>query len=94
MPSIGGRQLSHTEKYCFQVAYFMCEATYRLEHGDIEVRVRAGKGYYCRLLCGATLTIDEIKVCTAKRMRGNLNHTMAVTDNYIRYWSNPNVPTT
>jgi len=87
------RQLSSEARH-FQIAYFLCEARHRPEHGDIEVKVRAGDNYYARLLCDATLTIDEIKVFTAKRMRSNLDHTMAVVDDYVKYWSNPNVPTT
>ena len=48
------RQLKQDEARHFQIAYFLCEARHRPEHGDIEVKVRAGDNYYARLLCDAT----------------------------------------
>ena len=88
------RPLRPYEFYSFQVAYFGCNAIHRHEHGDVEVRVRAGDNYYCRFLCKPDLTIDEIKVYIAKKIRETLSHTMDVVTDYIAYWSDPNVPTT
>lgn len=93
------RRLKRNETYSFQIAFFMCEAAYRSkdivsEHGDIEVKVRAGDNYYCRFLCHSTLTIDEIKVYIAKMIRAELSHNMEIVCDYIAYWSDPNVPTT
>jgi len=88
------RSLNHGENYYFQVAYFDCNASHRDEHGDIQVRVRAGNNYSCRFLCKADMMIDEIKVYIARKIREDLSHTMEIVADYICYWSDPNVPTT
>jgi len=86
------RRLGQTESYYFQIAFFDCTATHY--RGDIEVGVRAGDNYYCRFLCKPDLTIDEIKVYIAKKLREDLSYAMEQVADYIHYWSDPNVPTT